>query len=62
MQRADELVTDMMDRILVDLPFEGGDRVCLLVNDLGSTTLMKLDDEIEKLYDLPASSLAFTKG
>lgn len=103
MRRADELVSDMMDRILGDLPFAGGDRICLLINDLGSTTLMellivnrcvhrilrernivvhdtivgsyctcqemagfsislmKLDEELEKLYDLPASSLAFTK-
>ena len=103
MQPADELVADIMGRILVDLPFESGDRVCLLVNDLGSTTLMellivnrrvhqilrerniavhdtvvgsyctcqemagfsislmKLDEELRELYDLPVSSLSFTK-
>lgn len=101
---ADELVTEMMDKILGDMPFEKGDEVCLLVNNLGGTTLMellivnrkvrqilgekgievydtlvgsyctslemagfsitlmKLDDELKKLYDLPASSAAFVKG
>ncbi len=39
---ADLLVEDMVDRIVADLPFEAGDEVCLLVNDLGSTTWMEL--------------------
>ncbi|MFM7149015.1 MAG: dihydroxyacetone kinase subunit DhaK [Gemmataceae bacterium] len=39
---ADELVQDMMNRILPDMPFRSGDEVCLLVNDLGSTTWMEL--------------------
>ncbi len=39
---ADLLVEAMMDRILRDLPFESGDKVGLLVNDLGSTTMMEL--------------------
>jgi dihydroxyacetone kinase-like protein len=39
---ADELVEDMLGRIVPDLPFEPGDDVCLLVNDLGSTTWMEL--------------------
>jgi dihydroxyacetone kinase-like protein len=100
---ADPLVEKMMDRILADLPFQRGDEVALLVNDLGSTTMMellivnrkvgrilrekgievhetvigsyctcqemagfsitliKLDDELKKYYDLPAGSLGFTK-
>jgi dihydroxyacetone kinase-like protein len=100
---ADPLVADMLGRILADLPFAAGDKVCLLVNDLGSTTwmelliatrkalaildaasihihdtvvgsfctsqemagisltLMKLDVELERYYDLPARSPAFTK-
>jgi dihydroxyacetone kinase-like protein len=39
---ADALVEDMMTRILADLPFQSGDEVCLLVNDLGATTMMEL--------------------
>ncbi len=101
---ADPLVDKMMDRILTDLPFNHGDEVALLINDLGSTTmmellianrrvhrilrengiavhdtvigsyctcqemagfsitLMRLDDEIRRYYDLPARSLGFVKG
>lgn len=39
---ADALVNDMLERILADLPFERGDEVCLLLNDLGATTMMEL--------------------
>lgn len=101
---ADALVDDMMGRILADLPFEAGDEVCLLINNLGATTmmellvvnrrvreileergidvydtlvgsyctsqemagfsitLMKLDPELKRYYDVPARSFAFTKG
>lgn len=101
--RADPLIADMLGRILADLPFASGDDVCLLVNDLGSTTwmellvatrkahavldaagiqvhdtvvgsfctsqemaglsltLMKLDRELERCYDAPARSAAFTR-
>jgi dihydroxyacetone kinase-like protein len=38
---ADELVDKMMDKLLSDLPFKTGDQVCLLVNDLGATTMME---------------------
>jgi dihydroxyacetone kinase-like protein len=97
-------VDKMMDKILADLPFKNGDEVALLINDLGSTTmmellivnrrvrrilrdhaisvydtvigsyctcqemagfsitLMKMDDEIKRYYDLPARSLGFVKG
>lgn len=100
---ADPLVEKMMDRILSDLPFRRGDEAALLVNDLGSTTMMellivnrkvrqvlreggiavhdtvigsyctcqemagfsisllKLDDELKRYYDLPAASLGYTK-
>ena len=100
---ADLLVEKMMARILADLPFESGDEVCLLINDLGATTmmellivnrrvrqilrdrdievhdttigsfctsqemagfsisLMKLDDELRRYYDMPASSFGYTK-
>ncbi len=39
---ADALVSEMMDRILIDLPFRKNDKVCLLVNSLGGTTMMEL--------------------
>jgi dihydroxyacetone kinase-like protein len=100
---ADLLVEKMMVRILADLPFESGDEVCLLINDLGATTmmellivnrrvrqilrerginvhdtiigsfctsqemagfsisLMKLDDDLRRYYDMPASSFGYTK-
>jgi dihydroxyacetone kinase-like protein len=101
---ADALVEKMMGRILPDLPYQRGDEVCLLINDLGATTmmellivnrqvrrilrdqgiavydtlmgrfcssqemagfsitLMRLDDELKKYYDMPAKSFAFTKA
>ena len=39
---ADALVERMMDRIIPDLPFQSGDEVCLLINNLGATTMMEL--------------------
>ena len=39
---ADQLVEDMMGRLIADLPFKRGDEVCLLINNLGSTTMMEL--------------------
>jgi dihydroxyacetone kinase-like protein len=39
---ADEIVSEMMDLILADLPFAAGDRVAVLINDLGATTMMEL--------------------
>ncbi|MCH9022024.1 MAG: dihydroxyacetone kinase subunit DhaK [Planctomycetes bacterium] len=42
MLAADKLTEKMMDKILSDLPFEKGDQVALLINDLGSTTMMEL--------------------
>ncbi len=39
---ADPLVEKVMGKIIPDLPFRRGDEVCLLVNDLGSTTMMEL--------------------
>jgi dihydroxyacetone kinase-like protein len=40
--QADPLVDLMLARLLPDLPYERGDEVCLLVNDLGATTMMEL--------------------
>lgn len=42
MLTADALVEKMMLRILSDLPFESGDEVCLLINNLGASTMMEL--------------------
>jgi dihydroxyacetone kinase-like protein len=42
MRPANQLVDDMMERLLSDLPFKSGDEVCLLINNLGSTTMMEL--------------------
>lgn len=101
MQPADEIVDQMMDTILPDLPFQKGDDVCALVNGLGSTsrlelmiatrrtlqnltkaginvhdikvgnfavcqemagcsiTLIRMDDEMKKLYDSPGWTMLF---
>ena len=100
---ADPLVDMMMERILADLPFQHGDEICLLINDLGATTmmellivnrrvrqvlearaiavhdtiigsyctsqemagfsitLMKLDEELKRYYDVSADSFAYKK-
>lgn len=104
MMSADDLTVKMIDLIFGDdLSFESGDEVVVLVNSLGSTTLMeclivlkkvkqilsergviihdiitgnlvtcqemaglsisltKLDDELKPLWDMPCSSLGYTK-
>jgi dihydroxyacetone kinase-like protein len=42
MMPANQLVEDMMGRLLSDFPLHRGDEVCLLINNLGSTTMMEL--------------------
>jgi dihydroxyacetone kinase-like protein len=42
LQTADEIVDQMMEIILADLPFTKGDDVCVLVNGLGSTSRLEL--------------------
>jgi phosphoenolpyruvate---glycerone phosphotransferase subunit DhaK len=101
--QADDLVERMTETVVNDLPFESGDKVALLINNLGSTTmtelliinrkvqqilqdkgiqihdtqmgsyctsqemagfsitLMKLDDELQQYYDMPAKSFGFSK-
>jgi dihydroxyacetone kinase-like protein len=39
---ADEVTEMMLDIILPDLPFKGGDEVCVLISGLGSTPLLEL--------------------
>lgn len=42
MMEADELVERMMDTILTESKLNTGDEICVLINGLGSTTLMEL--------------------
>ena len=42
LQSADAVVDQLLDLILADMPLERGDRVAILVNGLGSTSLMEL--------------------
>ncbi|SCB96182.1 dihydroxyacetone kinase subunit DhaK [Gilliamella intestini] len=100
---SDEVVKDMINRLCDDLPFKNGDRVCVLINNLGalsntelliitrkvgieldtrgiishdvvvghfctslemsgfSITLIKLDEELQHLYDLPCKTLGWRK-
>ncbi|MDR3375485.1 MAG: dihydroxyacetone kinase subunit DhaK [Ancalomicrobiaceae bacterium] len=39
---ADDIADQLMQLILADLPFKAGDEVALLLNNLGSTTLMEM--------------------
>jgi dihydroxyacetone kinase-like protein len=39
---SDELVAKMLDGVLADLPYQRGDEVVLVINGLGSTTMMEL--------------------
>ena len=39
---SDELVAKMIDGVLADLPYQSGDEVVLVINGLGSTTMMEL--------------------
>lgn len=42
MRSADEIAEIVTSKVLEDLPFEGGDEVNVIINGLGSTTLMEL--------------------
>ena len=42
MTTAKDIVSEMMDALLEDLPFKSGDEVLTFVNGMGSTTLMEL--------------------
>lgn len=103
MMPADAIVEKILDLILADLPFRSGDEVCLLINNMGATTmlellivnrrvrqilrekkiqvhdtvigafattqemagfsitLMKLDDELKRYYDMPAASFGYKR-
>jgi dihydroxyacetone kinase-like protein len=58
MKPADELVDEMLDMIINDLPYHAGDRVCALVNGLGATTRMELLIAMRRvLADLAAKGI-----
>ncbi|GKX56938.1 dihydroxyacetone kinase subunit DhaK [Leminorella grimontii] len=42
MARADEIVAEIIERLCADLPFVAGDRVALLINNLGGSTVTEL--------------------
>lgn len=42
LRTAEELAEDMLERVVIDLPFKSGDEVALMVNGLGATPLMEL--------------------
>jgi len=54
---ADQLVEMMLDKILSDLPFKKSDEVCLLINNLGATTMMEL-----LIVNKKATSILQTQG
>jgi len=56
LRAADPLVEDMLGRIVDDLAARRGDEVCLLVNDLGSTTWMELLIVTRKAHRLLADA------
>jgi phosphoenolpyruvate---glycerone phosphotransferase subunit DhaK len=42
MKPADAVADELMEKILTDLPFQKGDEVALLINNLGATTMMEM--------------------
>ncbi len=49
---ADVLTTKMIDHLVADLPYQAGDRVALLFNNLGATTQMELMIVARKAFEL----------
>lgn len=52
LEPADQITTEMMDRILKDLPFEKGDEVAVLVNGLGATPLDEQFIVTRKIHEI----------
>ena len=42
MASANEVIDEVVHRVLDDRPFEAGEEVCVLINGSGSTTLMEM--------------------
>ena len=51
---ADELVDELLEAVVIDLPFKSGDRVALMVNGLGGTPI----SELYLLYGIAHEKLA----
>ena len=49
---ADELTQVMYQNLVKDMPLNPGDEVCVLVNGLGSTTIMEMGIVYRKLKEL----------
>jgi dihydroxyacetone kinase-like protein len=63
MMPADALVASMARRVIDDLPFRPGDRVALLLNSLGATTMMELmvaNRGVRPLLDAAGLTVALT--
>lgn len=52
LQKSDEIVQQMADKILVDLPYEKGDEVSILLNGLGATPKEELYIMAMKIHQL----------
>ena len=52
MMTADEISQKMVDMVVADLPYESGDRVAVLINNLGATTQMELLIVYRKVAEL----------
>jgi phosphoenolpyruvate---glycerone phosphotransferase subunit DhaK len=52
MMPADEITELLMDKILVDLPFKKGDEVSVIINGLGSTSLLELYIVYRKVQEI----------
>ena len=52
MRQADELVETICSKIMEDMPLVEGDEVCVLINGMGSTTLMELGIVFRKVNEI----------
>lgn len=52
MKPADELVSVMYDHLTKDMPLGAGDEICVLVNGLGSTTILEMSIVYRKVKNL----------
>ena len=48
---ADEIVEDLLGRIITDLPYKANDEVAVIVNGLGGTPMMELYIVFKKVTD-----------
>ena len=55
LQSADEIVNEIMPKILADLPYKRGDEVAVLVNGLGATPLEEQYVITRRVHEILAS-------